>query len=674
MFPSLQLQVSGLDQAAHYSLLVEFHLASPHKYKYKTSWEPVGDAERPIAHPAARLYSHPAGHALGSFWTGQTLHLNKIKLANAFVEGTILLNSMHKYIPRIHLIKNSPQPSTHWETPLSRAIFAFPITEFIAVTAYANDKITQLKIENNPFAKGFRSDGNYAKRKLKAKSADNQEPDCKRRRVSEEINVVDLDESEEAQTGETLHNALSRLESPDMSNDSQDDVFQVKPENNSFERETILQRVSRAGSERVPEHQVSNGKEIPNHKEILPVSSDVMKRLEERVIRSPKTSKCYANNSENHSESPKTSKCSANNSEESDKVQQHKQSRQPVKERTLNAAMRTLNNITNQVPNIQICHECKRIRTQFYRPWEMDRMCNCRRTESNSERSSNADERSSNASERNSYASERSSNASGRNGVDTKENSVDRFVGTKENTMEKSRVNPSFNMSRILDDIRTNAIENVQNNRAIENAIDVRTNASPNTPNFSLVESTSSLSHIYSPQYYPIPSYNTYMCSNQIQRGNACYFGKIEETRPLPPYYALEMNAIRVNQSEDSDVECREFKQKTFENGSETAPFERLNESQDDGLDEEISYEGAMRNSQLEESSHEEEQALDFSIREEVVEPARSPSNYSTVSSSSGYESRNSSSSELQSPPASPQYKYDRYYSLPNISIVSSLF
>ena len=34
--------------------------------------------------------------------------------------------------------------------------FAFPETQFIAVTAYQNTDITQLKIDSNPFAKGFR--------------------------------------------------------------------------------------------------------------------------------------------------------------------------------------------------------------------------------------------------------------------------------------------------------------------------------------------------------------------------------------------------------------------------------------------------------------------------------------------------------------------------------------
>lgn len=34
--------------------------------------------------------------------------------------------------------------------------FSFPETSFMAVTAYQNHRITQLKIASNPFAKGFR--------------------------------------------------------------------------------------------------------------------------------------------------------------------------------------------------------------------------------------------------------------------------------------------------------------------------------------------------------------------------------------------------------------------------------------------------------------------------------------------------------------------------------------
>ena len=42
--------------------------------------------------------------------------------------------------------------------------------KFIAVTAYQNDKITQLKIDNNPFAKGFRDTGSTRRDKKRSAS------------------------------------------------------------------------------------------------------------------------------------------------------------------------------------------------------------------------------------------------------------------------------------------------------------------------------------------------------------------------------------------------------------------------------------------------------------------------------------------------------------------------
>jgi len=42
--------------------------------------------------------------------------------------------------------------------------------QFIAVTAYQNDKITQLKIDHNPFAKGFRDTGSARRDKKRSAS------------------------------------------------------------------------------------------------------------------------------------------------------------------------------------------------------------------------------------------------------------------------------------------------------------------------------------------------------------------------------------------------------------------------------------------------------------------------------------------------------------------------
>ena len=72
----------------------------------------------------------------------------------------IVLNSMHRYQPRVHLVMrplDSPNsvPVTNLDEELYHT-YIFPETVFTAVTAYQNQLITKLKIDSNPFAKGFR--------------------------------------------------------------------------------------------------------------------------------------------------------------------------------------------------------------------------------------------------------------------------------------------------------------------------------------------------------------------------------------------------------------------------------------------------------------------------------------------------------------------------------------
>ncbi|CAB3250212.1 unnamed protein product [Arctia plantaginis] len=64
---------------------------------------------------------------------------------------------MHRYQPRIHLVKvrEGGGPITDLTREQHRT-FVFPETVFTAVTAYQNQLITKLKIDSNPFAKGFR--------------------------------------------------------------------------------------------------------------------------------------------------------------------------------------------------------------------------------------------------------------------------------------------------------------------------------------------------------------------------------------------------------------------------------------------------------------------------------------------------------------------------------------
>lgn len=59
-----------------------------------------------------------------------------------------MLNSLHKYEPRVHLVRHGSEPRRMISYP-------FPETQFIAVTAYQNEEVTSLKIKYNPFAKAF---------------------------------------------------------------------------------------------------------------------------------------------------------------------------------------------------------------------------------------------------------------------------------------------------------------------------------------------------------------------------------------------------------------------------------------------------------------------------------------------------------------------------------------
>ena len=66
-----------------------------------------------------------------------------------FVSYQILLNTMHKYYFEL-LIEELSAPDSE---PL---VFPFNLTSFVAVTAYQSAKLTELKKEKNPFARGVK--------------------------------------------------------------------------------------------------------------------------------------------------------------------------------------------------------------------------------------------------------------------------------------------------------------------------------------------------------------------------------------------------------------------------------------------------------------------------------------------------------------------------------------
>ncbi|KAF5907336.1 T-box-containing protein TBX6L-like, partial [Clarias magur] len=171
MFPHCKINISGLVPYAKYILLVDIVPEDGFRYKWnKDKWEVAGKAE---PQPPYRTYVHPDSPAPGSHWMKQSVSFLKLKLTNNALDqhGHIILHSMHRYHPRFHIVQADDLYSVRWSVFQN---FTFPETSFTAVTAYQNTKITKLKIDNNPFAKGFRDEGMNSKRRATRGPADTE--------------------------------------------------------------------------------------------------------------------------------------------------------------------------------------------------------------------------------------------------------------------------------------------------------------------------------------------------------------------------------------------------------------------------------------------------------------------------------------------------------------------
>ncbi|XP_015451413.1 MAX gene-associated protein isoform X5 [Pteropus alecto] len=177
MFPYCRYWITGLDSNMKYILVMDISPVDNHRYKWNGRWwEPSGKAE---PHVLGRVFIHPESPSTGHYWMHQPVSFYKLKLTNNTLdqEGHIILHSMHRYLPRLHLVPAEKATEVIQLNGPGVHTFTFPQTEFFAVTAYQNIQITQLKIDYNPFAKGFRDDGLNSKpqRDGKQKNISDQE-------------------------------------------------------------------------------------------------------------------------------------------------------------------------------------------------------------------------------------------------------------------------------------------------------------------------------------------------------------------------------------------------------------------------------------------------------------------------------------------------------------------
>ncbi|XP_025258877.1 T-box transcription factor TBX3 isoform X1 [Theropithecus gelada] len=227
MFPPFKVRCSGLDKKAKYILLMDIIAADDCRYKFHNSrWMVAGKADPEMP---KRMYIHPDSPATGEQWMSKVVTFHKLKLTNNISDkhgftlafpsdhatwqgnysfGTqTILNSMHKYQPRFHIVRANDILKLPYSTFRT---YLFPETEFIAVTAYQNDKITQLKIDNNPFAKGFRDTGNGRREKRKQLTLQSM-------RVFDERHKKENGTSDESSSEQAAFNCFAQASSPAVS-------------------------------------------------------------------------------------------------------------------------------------------------------------------------------------------------------------------------------------------------------------------------------------------------------------------------------------------------------------------------------------------------------------------------------------------------------------------------
>ncbi|XP_069752295.1 T-box transcription factor TBX22-like [Narcine bancroftii] len=165
MFPAVRVKIRGLEPEKQYYIAMDIIPVDSKRYRYvyhSSQWVVAANTEQSPQTP--RLYVHPDSPTSGQSWMKQVISFDRVKLTNNDMDekGHIILQSMHKYRPRIHVIVKEADMNMPVNELLPSAgvhIVAFSETEFTTVTAYQNQQITRLKIDRNPFAKGFRDPG-----------------------------------------------------------------------------------------------------------------------------------------------------------------------------------------------------------------------------------------------------------------------------------------------------------------------------------------------------------------------------------------------------------------------------------------------------------------------------------------------------------------------------------
>ncbi|CAJ0578614.1 unnamed protein product, partial [Mesorhabditis spiculigera] len=160
MFPKLEYLIDGMEEETFYLLTIKMALVDNFRYKFQSGeWIRSGRADTGFEE---KEVLHSDGPMVGAYWMRAPINFENVKITNNPADRNpkhLYLLSMHKFVPVLTIYKMPPKEDGikfGQVDQRDQLAIRLPITEFIAVTAYQNQTITNLKIKHNPFAKGFR--------------------------------------------------------------------------------------------------------------------------------------------------------------------------------------------------------------------------------------------------------------------------------------------------------------------------------------------------------------------------------------------------------------------------------------------------------------------------------------------------------------------------------------
>ncbi|VBB28896.1 unnamed protein product [Acanthocheilonema viteae] len=164
IYPRIGYSVEGLEPKTMYFICLKICRTDRARYKYTAGeWHmtATGDPES----EAKYIYPDNGSTQLGQYWMNNGIRFGKLKITNSTKDcsSNVLLTSMHKYHPilYIHKVYAAPALCLDGSTILTNQYqlvksFTDEIMEFIAVTAYQNQRIIEMKKIHNSYARGQR--------------------------------------------------------------------------------------------------------------------------------------------------------------------------------------------------------------------------------------------------------------------------------------------------------------------------------------------------------------------------------------------------------------------------------------------------------------------------------------------------------------------------------------